>query len=156
MPSIPVTSEGKRNISAEIQALETRVPNLRTAIAEAREKGDLRENAEYHSAREELGHLQGRISELKNKLANAVVIDESRIDKDSVSFGAIVTLEDTGDGEVEDWFLVGEGEDDPLENRILTTSPMGQAMIGHHVGDEVSVNAPAGVLTYIIRAIRYA
>ncbi len=155
MASIPVTSEGKRNLSAEVQALEARVPELRAAIAEAREKGDLRENAEYHAAREELGHLQARIGELKSKLAHAVVIDDSMIDKDSVAFGAIVTLEDSGDGEVEDWFLVGEGEDDPLENRILTTSPMGQAMIGHRVGEEVSVNAPAGVLTYIIKAIRY-
>ncbi|MFW5698737.1 MAG: transcription elongation factor GreA [Planctomycetota bacterium] len=156
MANVPVTVEGKRKLQQELATLEARVPAIRQAIAEAREKGDLRENAEYHSAREELAHVQGTIGELRNKVANAVVIDSSRIDKDTVAFGATIELEDLSDGEIETWSLVGEGEDDPLENRILTSSPMGQALIGHREGDEVAVQAPVGVLRYRIKSISYA
>ncbi len=156
MASVPVTIEGKRKLQQELAESEARVPAIRQAIAEAREKGDLRENAEYHSAREELAHVQATIGELRNKVANAVVIDSSRIDKDTVAFGATIELEDLSDGEVETWSLVGEGEDDPLENRILTSSPMGQALIGHRQGDEVAVQAPVGELRYHIKSISYA
>lgn len=153
--SIPVTTEGKRRLQDELKALEARVPHVRKAIEEAREKGDLKENAEYHSAREELGLLQGKISEMRSKLAQAVVVDERMIDREAVAFGATVELEDLSDGSVEEWQLVGEGEDDPLENKILTTSPMGQALIGHRAEEEVCVQAPVGELRYRIRAIRY-
>jgi len=153
--SIPVTKEGKQRLQEEISGLEAKVPHVRKAIEEAREKGDLKENAEYHAAREELGLLQGRIGELRSKLTQAVVVDESMIDHDRVGFGATVELEDHSDGSLEEWALVGEGEDDPLENKILTTSPMGQALIGHEIGDEVTVEAPAGALKFTIKAIRY-
>ena len=153
--SIPVTAAGKQKMQAEVAELESRVPVIRKAIEEAREKGDLKENAEYHAAREELGMLQGKIADIKSRLAQAVIVDESQIDHSIVGFGATVELEDLGDGSVDDWELVGQGEDDPLENKILTTSPMGLALIGAKVGDEVSVVAPAGELKFKVNKISY-
>ena len=151
--SIPVTAAGKQKMQDELDALEAQAPGIRKAIEEAREKGDLKENAEYHAAREELGMLQGKIADLKSRLSQAVVVDESQIDHDVVGFGAIVELDE--DGDIEEWELVGQGDDDPLENKILTTSPMGQALIGHKVGDSVTVAAPMGNFEYTIKSIKY-
>lgn len=153
--SIPVTAEGKKKLQEELRSLESRVPGVRKAIEEAREKGDLKENAEYHAAREELGLLEAKIADLKGRLSQAVVVDESKIDHSIVGFGATVELKDLGDGSVEEWSLVGQGEDDPLENKILTTSPMGQALIGHKIEDEVEVDAPMGTLKFKIVSIAY-
>ncbi len=153
--SIPVTVEGKRKMQAELDELSSRIPVITKAIADAREKGDLRENGEYHAAREDLGMTNARISELKGKLSQAVVVDESQIDTSRVAFGAIVTMQSTKDKSIEDWHLVGDGEDDPLDNKILTSSPMGQAMLGKKSGDTVIVKAPAGDLKYTIKKISY-
>ncbi len=155
MSSIPVTAEGKRKLHRDLDELQARVPVITKAIAEAREKGDLRENGEYHAAREELGMVNARISDLKGKLSSAVVVDESQIDTSKVAFGAKVTLQFTKDKSVEDWFLVGAGEDDALDNKILCSSPMGQALIGKKIGDKVVVIAPAGDLKYVIKGIKY-
>jgi transcription elongation factor GreA len=155
MSSIPVTAEGKKKIQAELDELTARVPVIAKAISDAREKGDLRENAEYHAAREEMGMINARIADLKSKLSRAVVVDESQIDTNKVAFGAKVQLQDLKDKSVEDWQLVGEGEDDPLENKILTSSPMGAALVGKSVGDTVVVNAPAGELKFKIKSIAY-
>lgn len=152
---IPVTAEGKRKLQEELERIEARIPLVRKAIEEAREKGDLKENAEYHAAREELGHLQARRSEVGGKLTQAVVVNESLIDRDSVAFGARVTLKDLSDRSSEEWTLVGEGEDDPLENKILTTSPMGQALIGRKLGDTIEVAAPMGKLRFTITKLAY-
>lgn len=155
MSSIPVTAEGKKKIQAELDELTARVPLIAKAISDAREKGDLRENAEYHAAREEMGMINARISDLKGKLSRAVVVDESQIDTNKVSFGAKVQLQDLKDKSVEDWQLVGEGEDDPLENKILTSSPMGAALVGKAVGDTVVVKAPSGEIKFKIKSIAY-
>jgi transcription elongation factor GreA len=155
MSQIPVTVEGKRKLQEELFGLEQQVPKVQEAIAEARERGDLKENAEYHAAREKLGFTNGQIAELKSKLARSVVVDDSNIDKDRVAFGACVDLEDLSDNSNEEWFLVGEGEDDPLENKILTSSPMGQALLGFAVGDEITVEAPVGELRFKIKSIDY-
>lgn len=155
MSSIPVTAEGKKKIQAELDELNARVPVLAKAISDAREKGDLRENAEYHAAREEMGMINARISDLKGKLSRAVVVDESLIDTNKVAFGAKVQLQDLKDKSIEDWQLVGEGEDDPLENKILTSSPMGAALVGKAVGDTVVVKAPAGEIKFKIKSIAY-
>ncbi len=155
MGQIPVTEEGKRKLQEDLAVREEQVPQLQAAIAEARDKGDLKENAEYHAAREKLGFLQGEIAELKSKLARCVVVDENMIDKDKVAFGACVELQDLSDGSSEEWFLVGDGEDDALENKILTSSPMGQALLGHEVGDEITVEAPVGELQFKIMSINY-
>jgi len=151
---IPVTAEGKRKLQEELNVLNERIPVIAKQIADAREKGDLRENAEYHAAREDMSMTNARISELKNTLANAQVVDESQIDTSRVAFGAKVDLQE-GKGKAETWFLVGEGEDDPLDNRILTSSPMGQALLGKKLGDVVVVQAPMGAIKYTIKKIAY-
>jgi transcription elongation factor GreA len=155
MSSIPVTAEGKKKIQHELEELQSRVPTIAKAIEDAREKGDLRENAEYHAAREEMSMINARIQDLRSKLARAVVVDESQIDTSRVAFGAKVKLEDLKDKSVEDWSLVGEGEDDPLENKILTSSPMGSALVGKKLGETIIVNAPAGTLKFKIKLISY-
>jgi len=151
---IPVTAEGKRKLQQELDQLNARIPVIAKQIADAREKGDLRENAEYHAAREDMSMTNARIAELKNKLANATVVDESQIDTSRVAFGAKVDLQE-GRAKAETWFLVGEGEDDPLDNKILTSSPMGQALLGKKVGDTVEVKAPVGLLKYKVMKISY-
>ncbi len=153
--SIPVTIEGKRRMQQELSELQEKIPVITKNIADARDKGDLKENSEYHAAREELAMTNARISELKGKLAQAVVVDESMIDTSRVAFGAKVKLQATKDKSVEEWFLVGEGEDDVLDNKILTNSPMGQALLGKKIGDTVIVKAPVGDLKYVIKAIAY-
>lgn len=152
---IPVTAEGKRKMQLELDELNARIPLIAKAIEEAREKGDLRENAEYHSAREEMSMTNARISELKSKLANSVVVDESQIDTSRVAFSAKVDLQDPKTKQIETWELVGEGQDDPLDNKILTSSPMGSALLGKKEGDTVQVNAPAGILKFKIVKVRY-
>ncbi len=154
MSQIPVTAEGKRKMNAELDELTARVPVIAKAIEEAREKGDLKENAEYHAAREEMSMLQARVSDLKGKLARAVVVDESKIDTSTIAFGATVTMKE-GRKAPEEWMLVGEGEDDVLENRILTSSPLGKAMLGKKVGDTVVVQAPGGELSFLVKKISY-
>ncbi len=156
MAQIPVTVEGKRKLQEALAVLEVERPKIAAAIAEARERGDLKENAEYHAARELQGLNNAKIAELKSKIGHSVVVDESMIDTSTVAFGASLELEDLDDGSVEEWQLVGEGEDDPLENKILTSSPMGQALIGHVQGDEVSVAAPMGELRFKIIGISYS
>jgi len=99
--------------------------------------------------------INARIQDLRSKLARAVVVDESQIDTSRVAFGAKVKLEDLKDKSVEDWALVGEGEDDPLENKILTSSPMGSALMGKKLGETIIVNAPAGTLKFKIKLISY-
>lgn len=152
---IPVTAEGKRKMQGELEELQARIPVIAKQIEEAREKGDLRENAEYHAAREDMSMTNARISELKTKLASAQVVDESQIDTSKVAFGAKVDLQDLKDKSVETWMLVGEGEDDPLDNRILTSSPMGKALLGKALGETVEVMAPVGVLKFKIKKIAY-
>jgi transcription elongation factor GreA len=155
MSSIPVTLEGKRKMQAELEELQARVPGIAKLIEEAREKGDLRENAEYHCAREDMGMINARISELKSKISRSVIVDESQIDPSKVAFGATVTLQDLKDKSIEDWQLVGEGEDDALENKILTSSPMATALLGRKIGETITVKAPVGDLKFKITGITY-
>ncbi len=152
--AIPVTAEGKRKMQEELDVLLARIPVIAKQIEEAREKGDLRENAEYHAAREDMSMTNARLSELKSKLANSQVVDESQIDTSRVAFGAKIDLQE-GRGKAETWYLVGEGEDDPLENRILTSSPMGSALLGKKLGDVVEVKAPMGTIKFTIKKIVY-
>jgi transcription elongation factor GreA len=155
MSSIPVTAEGKKKMQAELDELNARVPVIAKAIADAREKGDLRENGEYHAAREDMSMVNARISDLKGKLSRAVVVDESQIDTSRIAFGAKVKLQDLKDKSVEEWQLVGDGEDDALENKILTSSPMGSALLGKKVGETIVVKAPAGEIKFKVQTISY-
>ncbi len=155
MSQIPVTKEGKRKLQADLNDVQAKIPVVAKAIEEAREKGDLKENSEYHAAREEMGMLRARETELKGKLSHAVVVDESQIDTSRIAFGAIVTLQDLKDKSVEEWRLVGDGEDDPLDNKILTSSPMGSALLGKKIGDTITVVAPAGTIKFKVKTITY-
>jgi len=152
---VPMTQEGLSKLKADLAELEERRPQLLVAIREAREKGDLSENAEYHAAREEMSITETRIRELKSKIGNASIVNTRKMSGDAIVFGATVKLKNLDDGEEEEFTLVGEGEADPFENRILTTSPMGQALLTHKVDDEVEVPAPKGKLRFKVMDIRF-
>jgi transcription elongation factor GreA len=152
---VPMTREGLENLKAELAELEANRPKLLIAVREAREKGDLSENAEYHAAREEVSVIEARIAQLKSKIGNASIVDTSKIGGETVVFGATVKLRSLDDREEEEFTLVGEGEADPFANRILTTSPMGQALLTRKVGDEVEVPAPKGKLRFKVLEIRF-
>ncbi len=153
--SVPMTQEGRDRLSGELMELEDRRPKILRAIQEAREKGDLSENAEYHAAREDLAMTESRIALLKAKISDAMIVDKSKIGGDAIVFGATVTLLSLADKEEEVYTLVGEGEADPLANKILTTSPMGKALLTHKVGDLITVLAPKGLLKFKVLKIQY-
>lgn len=151
----PMTQEGLEKLKAELAELEDRRPKILLAIKEAREKGDLSENAEYHAAREELAMTEEKIADLRYKISQAVIVDKAKIGGDAIVFGATVKLLDMATKDEEEYTLVGEGEADPLANRILTTSPMGQALLTHKVGDLVEVPVPKGKLKFKVLEIRF-
>jgi transcription elongation factor GreA len=155
MDTVPMTQEGLDKLTADVKGLEERRPKVLLQIKEAREKGDLSENAEYHAAREDLSMLEGRIRELKDKISRAVVVDKNKIGGDNIVFGATVKLLSLADNEEEEYTLVGEGENDPLNGKILTTSPMGQALLTKKVGDKVEVPTPKGALKFKILSIHF-
>jgi len=151
----PMTQAGLDRLNAELDELENRRPRILLSIKEAREKGDLSENAEYHAAREELAMTEEKITDLKYKIGDATIVDQSKIGGDAVVFGATVTVRDMASRDEEDYVLVGEGEADPLANRILTTSPVGKALLTKKVGDVVEVPVPKGKLKLKILKIRF-
>lgn len=155
MDTVPMTREGLDKLTREVEELEARRPKVLHQIKEAREKGDLSENAEYHAAREDLSMLESRIREMKDKISRAVVVDKSKIGGNQIVFGATVKLLSLADNEEEEYKLVGEGENDPLNNRILTTSPMGQALLTKKVGDKIEVPAPKGMLKFKVLSIKF-
>ena len=130
-------------------------PEIQEAIATARAFGDLKENAEYHAAREAQGMLEAKIRQLEDKLARTEIVDSSNIPTDAVHFGAKVEVKDLDTGDIENYELVGAGDDDPMNDKILVSSPFAQAFLEHKVGDKVEVNAPAGVLRFEILKIEY-
>ncbi len=151
---VVMTREGYDKLKADLDRM-TNVEMLEVAkrIATAREMGDLSENAEYHAAREDQGMLQARIDSLKDKLAKALIVEKSTGPSDQVAFGSKVKVYDVKFKETETFELVGPGEEDYDNNKILASSPMGKALIGKKVGDVCEVQAPAGVLKYEIKAI---
>jgi len=155
MNTVPMTQEGLDKLSGELAELESRRPKVLLQIKEAREKGDLSENAEYHAAREDLSMLEGRIRILKDKIGRAAIVDRSKIGGDTIVFGATVKLLSLADQEEEVYTLVGEGENDPLSGLILTTSPMGQALLTKKVGDKVEVPTPKGALKFKVLEIKF-
>ncbi len=155
MAAVPMSVVGLDKLKADLREHEERRPKVLAQIKEAREKGDLSENAEYHAAREDLSMLESQINLLKDKIGRAMIVDKSKIGGDTVVFGATVTLKCLADKEVEEYTLVGEGESDPFSNRILTTSPMGQALLTKKVGDTVEVPAPKGAIEFQVLKIEY-
>jgi len=145
---------GLDKLKAELQHLTAvERPAIQRAIAEAREHGDLRENAEYHAAKERQGFIEGRIQEIQGKLANAQVIDTSNFSNEKVVFGATVVLLDMDTEEEKRYTLVGTDESDLKEGKISVLSPVGKALISHAVGDVVSVRVPAGTVDYEVLEI---
>ena len=153
--SIPMTKAGFHKLQDQLDVLRDQMPEIQKAISEAREKGDLKENAEYHAARENMSMLEAKINELESRLGQAKIMEVSSENTDEVQFGATVKVLDIEYDDEEEFELVGDGEADPVNNKILTTSPMGQAMLNKKVGDDFIVDAPAGELKYKILEITY-
>ena len=154
---IPITARGAERLKAELQRLKAvDRPAVIQAIKEAREKGDLSENAEYDAARERQGFIEGRILELEGKLASLQIIDPATVDAGGrVVFGATVELEDASSGEVVKYQIVGDDEADIKSGMISVSSPIARALIGKSEGDVAEVLAPAGKRAYDILEVRY-
>ena len=153
---IPMTRNGYNKIKAQIDVMENEeMPKILKRLAEARAEGDLKENAEYHGARESQGMLQAKINQLRGKLANASILDPSKMPKDQVAFGATVVVKDLEYDDEEEYTLVGAGEEDYDTGKIMITSPVGQGLLSKKVGDIVEIPVPRGTLKYEIISIRY-
>jgi transcription elongation factor GreA len=157
MTKTPMTASGAEKLKAELQRLKSvDRPRVIAAIAEARSHGDLSENAEYHAAREQQGFIEGRISELENKLATAQIIDPATVNAGGkVVFGATVKLADEDSGQEVTYQIVGEYEADIAAGRISIGSPIARALIGKHAGDVVDVQVPGGTKSYEVLDVRY-
>ncbi len=157
MSKVPLTVKGAEKLRLELDELKSVVrPRIINAIAEARAHGDLKENAEYHAAKEQQSFAEGRISEIEGKLANAQIIDVTKVDANGkVVFGATVEIEDLDAEKRVTYQIVGEDEANIKEGRISIGSPIARALIGKEVEDVVTVKAPAGDVDYEIIAIQY-
>ena len=154
---VPMTTTGAERLKKELHRLKTvDRPAVIQALAEARSHGDLSENADYDAAKERQGFIEGRISDLESKLANAQVIDPAMLDVDGrIVFGATVELEDSETGERVTYQIVGDDEADIKHGKISVSSPIARALIGKHEGDTAEVQAPSGVREYEVLAVRY-
>lgn len=157
MQKFPMTVEGEKALRTELEDLKkVQRPRIVAAIAEAREHGDLKENAEYHAAREQQGFCEGRIQEIEAKLSNAQVIDISTIPAgDKVIFGTTVDVINVETDESTTYKIVGEDEADIKNNKISVTSPIARALIGKEVGEVVVVQTPGGTKELEIDDVRY-
>ena len=153
---VPMTADGLTRVEEELKHLKsTSRPEVIRAIAQAREHGDLSENAEYHAARERQSFIEGRVAELEDKMARAEVIDISHLSGKTVKFGATVTLVDEDTEEKLKYQLVGELEADVKAGRLAITAPLARALIGKDVGDSVEVSTPKGDKVYEIVRVRF-
>ncbi len=150
-----ITPEGYKKLLKEMEDLQKKQrPAIIKEIEEARAKGDLSENAEYHAAKEKHALIENRISELSEKINNAQVVDPSTVPKDRVNFGCTVVLYDMDNDEEIEYMIVGEDESDPSNGRISVNSPIAKALLGKEEGDEVEVRVPAGTRRFEIEEIR--
>lgn len=151
----PITSEGYKLLEAELKDLKTvQRPRVSEEIAAAREHGDLKENAEYHAAREKQSFIEGRVMELEHLMASADIIDVNQLGGETVKFGATITLVDDDDAEMT-YQIVGEYEADIKSNKISIKSPIARALIGKSAGDYVEVSTPRGEKGYEILAVAF-
>ena len=156
MTKVPLTARGESQLREELKRLKAERPQLSAAIGTAREHGDLRENAEYHAAKEQQGLAEARIRDIEGKLSNAQVIEVSNLNAGGrVVFGATVRLADDQDGKEMRYQIVGEDEADIKAGRVSVTSPVARAMIGKSEGDTVEVSTPGGQLFYVIISVEY-
>ena len=152
---VPMLAHGHQALSEEVNRLNTvERPAIIDAIEEARAHGDLSENAEYHAAKERQGHIEASIADIEDRLSRALVIDPTTLSGDKVVFGSTVTLVDEDDKKVR-YQLVGQQEADARVGRISYNSPLGRALIGREVGDEVEVATPAGDRYYEVAKIEF-
>lgn len=153
---IPMTQTGYNKKKTELERLQNEeMPIIEKRIAEARAEGDLKENAEYHGARESQGFLQAKINQLRDELARAVLIDPSKLPRDEVVFGCTVVVNDLDLDDEEEFTLVGAGEEDYMTGKILITSPLAQGLVGKKIGDKVEIEVPAGTTRFEILDIRF-
>lgn len=157
MDKTPMTARGAEALREELNELKSVArPTVIKAIAEAREHGDLKENAEYHAAREQQGFIEGRIQEIEGKLSNAQIIDPKSLNAgDKIVFGATVSLFDVEKEEDVTYQIVGEDEADIKEGKISITSPIARALIGKEVDDVAQVQAPGGLREFEIVEVNY-
>ncbi len=153
---IPMTQTGYNKKKAEMERLQNEeMPIIEKRIGEARAEGDLKENAEYHGARESQGLLQAKINQIRGELARAILIDSSKLAKDEVGFGCTVVVNDLDLDDKEEFTLVGAGEEDYMSGKILITSPLAQGLVGKKIGDKVEIKVPAGTTRFEILDIRF-
>ncbi len=156
MQEMPITLAGKNKLEAELeQLIKVEREDLKVAIAEARELGDLKENAEYHAAKEKQGIVEGRIAQIQGILARSRVVDIASIRSERIVFGATVKLLDVEKNALLTYKIVGEDESDIKEFKISFTSPLGKALIGKEEGDTVIVKAPKGDIEYEIQSFEF-
>lgn len=156
MQETPITKKGYEAVEAELsQLIKVDREEIKTAISEARELGDLKENAEYHSAKEKQALIEGRISQLQGVIASAKVVDPTSMKSERIVFGATVTLLDVEKDESITYQIVGDIESDSSKGKISFQSPLGRALIGKEEGDSVIVKAPKGDVEYEVEEIEF-
>jgi len=156
MQKIPMTADGFNRLEEELRHLKSvERPAVIRAISEAREHGDISENAEYHAARERQSFIEGRLAELEDKISRAEVIDVSKLSGRQVKFGATVTVVDEDTDEKAAYQIVGQDESDIKTKRLSITSPLARALIGKQVGDTVEVTTPGGAKSYEIVKVQF-
>ena len=156
MTKIPMTADGYARLEEELRHLKSVArPEVIRAIAEAREHGDISENAEYHAARERQSFIEGRVAELEDKVSRAEIIDVTKLTGKQVKFGATVTLIDEDTEEKASYQIVGEDEADIKAKRLAITSPLARALVGKSVGDTVEVTTPGGSKSYEISKVAF-
>ncbi len=151
---VPMLAEGYEKLTAELKLLREERPRIVDAIEEARAHGDLSENAEYHAAKERQGQVEASIADLEDKVSRAQIIDPASLSGDKVIFGATVTLLDEDDKPIR-YQIVGPTEADAKSGRISYSSPLGRALIGKKVDDEIEVTVPSGERFYLIKKIEF-
>jgi len=156
MEKVPMTARGYNRLQDELKHLKSvERPAVIKAIAEAREHGDLSENAEYHAAREKQSFIEGRVMELEDKISRAEVIDPTKLSGNAVKFGVTITLADEDTDEEVTYQIVGQDESDIKQGLISITSPLARALIGKSVGDNVEVTTPGGSKSYEVVGIAF-
>ncbi len=154
MERVPMLAEGYEKLTADLQVLRQERPRIVDAIEEARSHGDLSENAEYHAAKERQGQVEAQIAELEDRVTRAQIIDPATLSGDRVVFGATVTVIDEDD-KPQRYQIVGQTEADAKHGRISYDSPLGRALIGKQVGEEVEVTVPSGDRFYLVDKIEF-
>lgn len=155
MKTIPISIQGYKKLEAELEQLKNERPAIIQAIKEAREEGDLRENAGYDAAREKQGMVEARIKYIESRMGLYQVIDLDSLSGEKAVFGATVEVEDAESGETREYTILGPDEANPSKGSISFLSPVGQALLGKEEGDEITVEIPRGRVTYEITGISF-